>query len=187
MTESFNLQPRLTGELLELRPLRRADFDALFAAASDPLIWEQHPENDRYTREVFQKYFDGAIESRGAFAIIERKSGRIIGSSRYVNVVAAAVTGGSPIREVEIGWTFLERAFWGGRYNRELKTLMLDHAFRLVDRVVFVVGENNLRSQKALQKIGARFLKKADALEPDGSARVVFAIEKAAYLRLSKS
>jgi N-acetyltransferase len=211
MTEgAFDLQPTLTGELLELRPLRRADFDALFAAASDPLIWEQHPENDRYTREVFEKYFDGAIESRGAFAIIERKSGRIIGSSRYCHLYvpgkcfsssphlnplprgeedATAPSEGSPSRrsEVEIGWTFLERAFWGGRHNRELKTLMLDHAFRFVDRVVFVVGENNLRSQKALQKIGARFLKKADALEPDGSARVVFAIEKAAYLRLSKS
>ena len=180
----FEPQPTLTGELLELRPLRPDDFDALFAAASDPLIWEQHPESDRYKREVFQNYFDGAIESRGAFAIIERKSGRIIGSSRYchLNVVAAAVTGGSPIREVEIGWTFLERAFWGGRYNRELKTLMLDHAFRFVDRVVFVVGENNLRSQKALEKIGARFLTKSDSLEPDGSARLVFAIGKADYV-----
>jgi RimJ/RimL family protein N-acetyltransferase len=181
-TMEFDLQPTLTGELLELRPLRPEDFEALFAAASDRLIWEQHPESDRYTREVFQKYFDGAIGSRGAFAIIERKAGRIIGSSRYVNVVAAAVTGGSPIREVEIGWTFLERAFWGGRYNRELKKLMLDHVFRFVDRVVFVVGENNLRSQKALQKIGARFLRKSDALEPDGSARLVFAIEKAGYV-----
>jgi len=181
MTEAvFDLQPTLTGELLELRPLQPEDFEVLFAAASDPLIWEQHPESDRYKREVFQKYFDGAIESRGAFAITDRESGRIIGSSRYVKVVAAAVAGGSP-SEVEIGWTFLERAFWGGRYNRELKKLMLDHAFRFVDRVVFVVGENNLRSQKALEKIGARFLKKSDALEPDGSTRLVFAIEKTDY------
>jgi len=170
----FDLQPTLKSELLELRPLRPGDFDALFAAASDPLIWEQHPESDRYKREVFQKYFDGAIESRGAFAIIERKSGWIIGSSRYCHLNPAE-------REVEIGWTFLERAFWGGRYNRELKSLMLDHAFRFVDRVVFVVGENNLRSQKALEKIGARFLKKSDALEPDGSTRLVFAIEKTDY------
>src|ERR1051325_11453325 len=160
MTEgAFHLQPTLTGELLELRPLRGADFDALFAAASDPLIWEQHPENDRYTREVFQKYFDGAIESGGAFAIIERKSGRIIGSSRYCHLYvpgkcfsssphlnplpqgeedATAPGEGSPSRriEVEIGWTFLERAFWGGRYNRELKTLMLAHAFGIVDSSV---------------------------------------------------
>lgn len=169
----FNLQPTLTGDLIEIRPLAGEDFEALFAAAGDPLIWEQHPENDRYKREVFQRYFDGAIESKGAFAIIERKSGRIIGSSRYCHL--------NPVEgEVEIGWTFLERAFWGGEYNRELKALMLDHAFRFVDRVVFVVGEKNFRSQKALEKIGARFFKKVQLPGPDGSMRpnVVFAIER---------
>jgi N-acetyltransferase len=170
----FDLQPTLKGSLIELRPLTPDDFDALFAAASDPLIWEQHPECDRYKTEVFQKYFDSAIESKGAFAIIDRKSGRIIGSSRYCNLNPTE-------REVEIGWTFLERSFWGGRYNRELKSLMLDHAFRFVDRVLFVVGEKNVRSQKALEKIGARFLKKSDLLEPDGSSRLVFAIEKSSY------
>ena len=158
----FDLQPTLRGELIELRPLRPDDFDALFSVASDPLIWEQHPESDRYQRDVFQKYFDGALESKGAFAIIERESGRIIGSSRYCNLNP----GNS---EVEIGWTFLERKFWGGSYNRELKKLMLDHAFQFVDRVVFVVGEKNLRSQKALEKIGARFLKKKHVPARDGT------------------
>lgn len=169
----FDLQPTLQGKLLELRPLTPEDFDALFEAASDPLIWQQHPEFDRYKREVFEKFFDGAIQSKGAFAVIERESGRIIGSSRYCNL--------DPLqREVEIGWTFLQRAFWGGSYNRELKSLMLDHAFRFVDRVVFVVGENNLRSQKALQKIGARFLKKTESPAPDGTKRVtlVFVIAR---------
>lgn len=167
------LQPHLQGTLLELRPLTRAHFDALFAAASDPLIWEQHPESDRYKPEVFQNYFDGAIASGGAFAIIDRQTGRIIGSSRYCDLDERA-------REVEIGWTFLERAYWGGEYNRELKTLMLDHAFRLVDRVVFIVGENNLRSQKALEKIGAKFLKRIECPTRDGSmaASVVFAITR---------
>src|SRR5438105_6007191 len=121
----FELQPVLTGKLIQLRPLKPEDFEALFRAASDPLIWEQHPESDRYRREIFQKYFDSAIESKGAFAIIERTSGRIIGSSRYCHPNPAE-------REVEIGWTFLERAFWGGRHNHELKKLMLDHAFRFV-------------------------------------------------------
>src|SRR5437762_12288056 len=161
-TVDFDLQPTLKGDLIELRPLRPGDFEDLFSAAGDPLIWEQHPESDRYKRDVFQKYFDGAMESKGAFAIIERTSGRMIGNSRYCNLNPAE-------NEVEIGWTFLERAFWGGSYNRELKSLMLDHAFRFVDRVVFVVGENNVRSQRALEKIGARFLKKEGRTLQDGT------------------
>jgi RimJ/RimL family protein N-acetyltransferase len=169
----FDLQPTLKGRLLELRPLTRADFDSLFAAASDPLIWEQHPESDRYQRDVFQRYFDGAIESKGAFAIIEQKSGRMIGSSRYCNLNEAA-------NEIEIGWTFLEREFWGGTYNRELKSLMIEHAFRFVERVFIVVGENNLRSQKALEKIGARFLRKVELPARDGTPanNVVFVLTR---------
>jgi len=170
----FDLQPILKGKLVELRPLRPQYFDALFSAASDPKIWEQHPESDRYQREVFQKFFDGALESKGAFAIIERKSGRIIGSSRYCNLIN---------REVEVGWTFLEREFWGGTYNRELKQLMLEHAFRFVDRVVFVVGEQNFRSQKALAKIGASFLKKTQLPADDGTIKtnVLFVITAKSY------
>ncbi|HWC15861.1 MAG TPA: GNAT family N-acetyltransferase, partial [Terriglobales bacterium] len=149
------------------------DFDALFQAASDPLIWEQHPEPDRYKREIFQRYFDSGIASGGAVVVIDRKSGRVIGSSRYHDFKPEA-------SEIEIGFTFLEREFWGGAYNGELKSLMLDHAFRFVDRVVFVVGENNLRSQKALEKIGARFLKKIERLDRHGTMRpnVVFAIRR---------
>jgi len=133
-----------------------------------------------YQREVFQKFFDGALESKGAFAIIERKSGRIIGSSRYCNLIN---------REVEVGWTFLEREFWGGTYNRELKQLMLDHAFRFVDRVLFVVGEQNFRSQKALAKIGASFLKKVQL--PAGNrilkTNIVFVITAKSYRVVGRS
>ena len=173
----FELQPTLTGKLIRVRPLALSDFEALFAAASDPLIWEQHPEPDRYKREVFQRFFDSAIESGGAFAIVDLATGRIIGSSRYCKLKLDE-------SEVEIGWTFLERKFWGGTYNRELKTLMLDHAFRFVERVVFVVGENNLRSQKALEKIGAKFLRKALVPAADGTLRpnVIFAIERENYV-----
>lgn len=170
----FDLQPVLKGNLIELHPLGPGDFEALFSAASDPLIWAQHPESDRYKKEVFRRFFDGAIESKGAFAIIDRKSGRTIGSSRYCNLNPSD-------GEVEIGWTFLEREFWGGEYNRELKSLMLDHAFRFVERVVFVVGETNLRSQKALEKIGARLLGRVERPGPDGSMtpNVVFTITRA--------
>ena len=139
------------------------------------MIWEQHPESDRYQRGVFQKYFDGALESGGAFAIIERKSGRIVGSSRYCNFKPVEL-------EIEVGWTFLERQFWGGAYNWELKSLMLDHAFQFVDRVVFVVGEKNMRSQKALQKVGATFWKKAEQPAADGPSNLVFAISAPAWV-----
>lgn len=168
---AFELQPTLRGDLVELRPLQRQDFDAVFHAAGDPLIWEQHPESDRYKREVFQKFLDGAMESGGAFAVVDRKSGRIIGSTRYCNLDLSQ-------SEVEIGWTFLERAYWGGAYNGEMKALMLEHAFRFVERVVFVIGETNLRSQKAVEKIGARFLRKAEGAGPDGRARLIFAISR---------
>jgi len=169
----FDLQPTLKGRLIDLRPLQAEDFESLFAAASDPLIWEQHPERDRYKRDVFQKFFDGAIDSGGAFAVVDRKSGRIIGSSRYCNLNPAE-------HEVEIGFTFLEKAFWGGTYNGELKKLMLDHAFQFVDRVLFVVGESNVRSKEALQKIGARLVGKKEVPGRDGGTIpcVVFRITR---------
>ncbi|MBV9010235.1 MAG: GNAT family N-acetyltransferase [Verrucomicrobia bacterium] len=178
----FDLQPTLRGPLLELRPLAPADFDALFHAAGDPLIWEQHPESDRYKPEVFARYFAGALESKGAFAIIERSSGRVIGSSRYCHLDEAN-------GEVEIGWTFLERKFWGGEYNAELKTLMLDHAFRFVRRVLFVVGENNIRSRRAVEKLGARFLRQSERPDSRGILRqnLVYALTASAYSSRVKS
>jgi RimJ/RimL family protein N-acetyltransferase len=144
---SFDLQPTLKGELIELRPLRPDDFHDLFAVASDPLIWEQHPEKDRYKEAVFQTFFRGALESGGALVAIDRKDGRVIGSSRFYGYH-------SEKGEIEIGWTFLARSHWGGVFNREMKKLMLGHAFRFVKNVIFVVGSRNLRSQRAVEKIG---------------------------------
>src|SRR6266481_3699291 len=137
---TFELQPHLVGDLLELRPLRREDWEALFAVASDPMIWEQHPAYDRYLEEVFKDFFQGALNSGGAFEAVDRTTCRVIGSSRYHDYAPEE-------REIEIGWTFLARSHWGGSYNREMKRLMLAHAFKFVDRVVFSVGRTNLRSQ----------------------------------------
>src|SRR5436853_37805 len=145
---AFNLQPNLKGELIELRPLRPEDWHALFMVASDPLIWEQHPERDRYEKDVFQVFFREAFESGGAFVVIDRSSQQIIGSTRFY--------GYDPEKsEIEIGWTFLARKYWGGRYNAEMKRLLLNHAFKFVERVVFFIGLNNVRSQKAMEKLGA--------------------------------
>src|SRR6187455_3247834 len=106
----FDLQPVLRGDLIELRPLREDDFPALFALASDPLIWEQHPEPDRCTEPVFRRFFDGGMASGGALIAIDRRDGRVIGSSRFAGYDEAR-------REIEIGWTFLARSHWGGHYN----------------------------------------------------------------------
>ena len=144
---SFDLQPTLHGELLDLRPLRAQDFDSLFAVASDPLIWEQHPANDRYKPEVFRAFFDEGLASGGALIATDKKDGRVIGSSRF--------HGYNPERsEVEIGWTFLARKYWGGVYNGEMKQLMLQHAFQFVESVIFLIGDENRRSQRAVEKIG---------------------------------
>lgn len=140
-------QPVLVGDLLELRPLRPDDFEALFRVAADPLIWEQHPERERYREPTFRVFFNDAIDSGGALAAIDRASGEIIGSSRFHWYDPEQTA-------IEIGWSFLARAYWGGRYNGEMKRLMLDHAFRSVDRVVFVIGPENRRSRRAVEKIG---------------------------------
>ena len=147
----FDRQPRLAGELIELRPATPDDFDALFAVASDPLIWEQHPQPDRWTEPVFRQFFRGGMESGGAFIVVDRKDGRVIGSSRFAEYDDTK-------SEIEIGWTFLARSHWGGRYNGEMKHLMLAHAFRFVRRVIFRVGPLNRRSQRALENIGASYL-----------------------------
>src|SRR5882672_4641909 len=145
--ESFELQPHLVGDLLEVRPLRPEDWESLFAVASDSLIWEQHPAPDRYKEGVFKEFFREALESGGTLVVIDRKIQKIIGSSRYFGFEPTK-------REIEIGWTFLARSLWGGKYNGELKRLMLDHAFRFVESVVFLIGPTNVRSQKAVEKIG---------------------------------
>ena len=154
---SFDRQSVLKGELVELRPLRAEDYRDLYAVASDPLIWAQHPAKDRYKEEVFREFFREALESGGALIALDAKDGQVIGSSRF--------HGYDPEKsEIEIGWTFLARSCWGGRYNGEMKRLMLQHAFRYVTSVIFLIGADNLRSQKAVEKIGAvRAGSRADA------------------------
>jgi len=145
---SFDLQPHLQGDLLHLRPLVDDDFPALFKVASDPLIWQQHPASDRYRKDVFRIFFDEAIRSGGALVAVDAGHAGVIGSSRYYGYSAET-------RTIEIGWTFLARACWGGKYNREMKKLMLEHAYQFVDSVLLIIGDTNIRSQKAAEKIGA--------------------------------
>ena len=148
---NFELQPKIQNEIIKIEPLQPGDFELLYAVASDPLIWEQHPQKERYQRAVFEGFFKAAIESGGAFRVIDAVNGEIIGSSRYHDLNLAE-------SKVEVGYTFIARSRWGGPHNRALKTLMLDHAFRFVDRVIFKVGVNNWRSRKAMEKLGGMYI-----------------------------
>ena len=144
---AFDAQPTLFGDLVQLRPLESDDYCALFEVASDPLIWEQHPIRNRYEESVFRPFFEDSLNSGGALLAIDTTTQLVFGSSRYHGYNQA-------VSEVEIGWTFLARSHWGGFYNGEIKRLMLQHAFKFVDSVVFLVGPDNRRSQRAVEKIG---------------------------------
>lgn len=171
-TATPDLQPFLPGEFLELRPLAADDFAELYAVASDPLIWEQHPAHDRWQEPVFRAFFDEAMATGSAFAVLSTWNGRIIGSSRYHAYDPEK-------REIEIGWTFLARDYWGGRYNTELKRLMCEYAFRFVGRILFRVGPENMRSRRAVEKSGATLL--VETVDANGRPSIVYVLTPATY------
>jgi RimJ/RimL family protein N-acetyltransferase len=162
---NFDLQPTLENELVKLVPLKKDNFDSLYQVASDPLIWEQHPDRYRYTKEGFEKYFNGAIKCGGAFLVREKSSNEVIGSSRYYNFDEGK-------KSIAIGFTFLARKYWGTAYNRAMKELMLDHAFKFVETVIFHIGDQNIRSQKAVEKLGAVKVGNIKSKNPDSSIQI---------------
>ncbi len=176
--EGFNLQPVLRGKYLWLRPLAAADFEGLFKVSSDPLIWELHPEKTRYQRDVFERFFQAALDSKGALVALDAKTNEIIGSSRFSSLDLGS-------RRVEVGYTFLARKFWGKGYNTEMKRLMLSHAFQYVNNVYFYIGENNLRSRRAVEKIGAKLLEKIERQPKEGATyfATVYGIERSDFLQ----
>ncbi len=169
----INLQPTLTGPTMRVRPLAASDWADLFSAASDPEIWAQHPASNRYKEDVFREFFVAALNSQSAFAFVDRTTNTIVGSSRYNDF--------DPERsEIEIGWTFLARSHWDGVTNAEIKSLLLEHAFAFVDTVVFWVGESNLRSRRAMEKIGGVLRPGVQHRAITGDApHVVYEIKKA--------
>lgn len=172
----FDLQPTLENELVKLVPLKKEDFDILYQVASDPLIWEQHPDRFRYKKEVFEKFFKSAIESKGAFLVLAKETNEVIGSSRFYDYDENK-------KSIAIGFTFLARKYWGTDFNRAMKSLMLDHAFKFVETVIFHIGENNIRSQRAIDKLGAR---KIGEQKRENSISFVYEIDKNKWLDIRK-
>lgn len=158
----FILQPILNGKKISLLPLQTDDFEALYLSASDPLIWQQHPEPSRYQRDVFQRFFDSGIASGSAFKVVDNQSGLVIGSSRYYDINLAK-------RELAIGYSFLARSHWGGAVNGEMKQLMLQHAFLHVDKVWLHIGADNRRSRRAVEKIGGVFSHQVENIDAAGA------------------
>jgi N-acetyltransferase len=152
---TINIQPILETEKVMLYPLEEQDFEHLYHAASDPKVWEQHPNKDRWKREVFKTFFVGAMESKGAFKIIDKATGSIIGSTRFYDYTANE-------NSILIGYTFYATAFWGTGTNHAVKTVMLDYIFNQVATVYFHIGANNLRSQIAIGRLGATLVKVED-------------------------
>ena len=167
----MSLQPEIEGQTVRLRPLLASDRSAFVKAGSDPDIWAQHPATDRHEPDKIAAFFEEALASGGAVIIEEKSSGRVTGSSRYHDLDGAK-------GRVEIGWTFLTRDHWGGATNREVKTLMLQHAFTHVPVVRFTIGSQNMRSRRAIEKIGGRLLAEGTDV---ASAKVIYEIDKASF------
>lgn len=146
---NFSIQPILENENFKLISLKENDFERLFEVASDPKVWEQHPNKDRYKREVFETFFKGALESKGAFLIIDKQSNEVLGSTRFYDF-------NEEKNSILIGYTFYGTKSWGKNINPQVKKLMLDYIFQFVESAIFHVGKNNIRSQKAMEKLGAK-------------------------------
>ncbi|HEV2567883.1 GNAT family N-acetyltransferase [Sphingomonas sp.] len=170
---TIDLQPTLSEGEVTLRPLKASDWEGIYSVASDPLIWELHPARDRWREPVFRVFFEDALRSGGALAITRSATGEILGSSRFDRTRAEN-------GEIEVGWTFLARSEWGGQTNFTAKRLMVRHALRHFQKVIFMIGEHNLRSRRAVEKIGASLTSRVVDVEMEGAnvLHVVYSIDR---------
>ncbi|WP_417429201.1 GNAT family N-acetyltransferase [Halpernia sp.] len=170
---NFSVQQELSNDNVLLKPLKESDFEDLFLQASDEEVWNQHPNKNRYKREVFENFFNGALESKGAFVIIDKPSNKIIGSTRFYDFNAED-------NSIFIGYTFYGKNFWGKNYNSQVKKLMLDYIFQFVDSVNFHVGSENFRSRRAMEKLGAKNIGELDVayFGEDSKMNVLYRIGK---------
>lgn len=170
---NFSIQPSLENENIKLVPLQESDFERLFAVASDPEVWSMHPNKERYKQEVFQNFFTGAMESKGAFLVVDKNSDEVLGSTRFYDF-------NENDKSILIGYTFYGTKSWGKNINASVKKVMLDYIFQFVDKVIFQVGKDNIRSVKAMTKLGAENLGEEEVAyfgEPS-KMNVVFQIKK---------
>jgi RimJ/RimL family protein N-acetyltransferase len=167
---NIHFQPTLQNERIIIQPLQKSDFERLYSVGADPLVWEQHPNKNRYQREVFQNYFDGAMQSNGALLVIDKLTGEVAGCSRFYDYSEKESS-------VFIGYTFFGRKFWGKQYNPASKQLMMDYAFQFVNTVLFHIGASNIRSQIAIERVGASKIKEIEVAYHGEPERLNFEYE----------
>ena len=151
----INIQPNLENDLVQLKPLLLTDFEDLYFAASDPKVWEQHPNKNRWKRDVFMNFFEGAIQSKGAFKVIDKETEKVVGSTRFYDY-------DKEDSSILIGYTFYATNCWGKGYNPYVKKLMFDYIFQFVDTVYLHVGADNVRSQIAVERLGCKKIKEEE-------------------------
>ena len=174
----FSIQPKLENDSLQLLPLAESDFERLFNVASDPEVWAMHPNKERYKRDVFQNFFKGALQSKGAFLIIDKETTAVLGSTRFYDY-------DENDESILIGYTFYGTKFWGKNINASVKKMMLDYIFQFVEKVIFHVGKDNIRSIKAMTKLGAENLGETEVAYFGATPKinVVFQIKKDEWQR----
>lgn len=174
---NFSIQTVLENENFKLIPLQESDFERLFAVAADPKVWEQHPNKDRYKREIFENFFNGAMESKGAFLIFDKNSDQVLGSTRFYDF-------NEKENNILIGYTFYGTNSWGKNINPQIKKLMLDYIFQFVEEVLFHVGKDNIRSQKAVERLGAEKIGEEEIayFGEESKINVIFKIKKSDWI-----
>ena len=146
----MNFKSNFENDSISLLQIKKESFEELYLVASNPVIWEQHPESDRWKKEKFSIFFENGIQNKFGFLLIFDKCKKeIIGSTRFYSYDEEE-------QAIRIGFTFIAQKYWGTSINLQVKKMMLDYTFKFLDKVYFDIGINNVRSRKAVEKLGAR-------------------------------
>ena len=145
----MNFKSHFEDSSISLLQIKKENFEELYLVASDPIIWEQHPENDRWKKEKFSIFYKNGLQNKFGFLLIfDKHKNKIIGSTRFYSYDKID-------KAIRIGFTFISQEYWGTSINFQVKKMMLDYTFKYLDKVYFDIGINNFRSRKAVEKLGA--------------------------------